>query len=121
MVLVTIDSGAEASHRNHVKQSPADSTEHTLDHNGNQSLHLKHQHGNVHARVDWSILNEAKKLYVVTPLIESLQISKRVGYNVFIKMENLQPCGSFKLRGLSYHCLKVGDRFGLYYVQPCKM
>eukprot|EP00794_Sanderia_malayensis_P013914 gene13914-15363_t len=86
----------------------------TTDHNGNRkkahcvgncSSDLKGEQAVIENASD--VLSDARKLYVKTPLIESLQISKRVGYNVYIKMENLQPSGSFKLRGLSYHCMKV--------------
>ena len=34
-----------------------------------------------------------------TPLIESIILSKRTGSSVYIKLENLQKTGSFKLRG----------------------
>jgi len=49
-------------------------------------------------------------LHIVTPLIESLSINKRVDAKVWLKMEALQPCGSFKARGIGYACQKyVGD------------
>ena len=46
-------------------------------------------------------------LYIKTPLIESIPLSKRCGLNVYLKLENTQPPGSFKLRGLSNHCIQA--------------
>ncbi len=43
-------------------------------------------------------------LHIVTPLIESLPLSKIVKSKVWLKMEALQPSGSFKLRGIGYAC-----------------
>lgn len=44
------------------------------------------------------------KLHIETPLIESLSINQNLDANVWLKMEALQPCGSFKARGLGYAC-----------------
>lgn len=41
-----------------------------------------------------------------TPLVHSLELSKRSGANVYLKMEHLQNTGSFKLRGASF---KIGS------------
>lgn len=43
-------------------------------------------------------------LHIETPLIESLPLSAGVQGNVWLKMEALQPSGSFKLRGIGYAC-----------------
>ncbi|CAN7940382.1 unnamed protein product, partial [Ixodes hexagonus] len=45
-------------------------------------------------------------LYCRTPLIESLPLQRRhlAGVPVYLKLENTQPTGSFKLRGLSRLC-----------------
>ena len=43
-------------------------------------------------------------LHIETPLIESVPLSARVQGNVWLKMEALQPPGSFKLRGIGYAC-----------------
>jgi len=43
-------------------------------------------------------------LHIRTPLIESLPLSKKWGKQVFLKMENLQPSGSFKIRGIGLLC-----------------
>lgn len=43
-------------------------------------------------------------LHIETPLIESVPLSTGVQGNVWLKMEALQPSGSFKLRGIGYAC-----------------
>ena len=45
-------------------------------------------------------------LHIETPLIESVALSQRVEGNVYLKMEALQPSGSFKLRGIGHACQK---------------
>jgi len=41
-----------------------------------------------------------KPLHVVTPLVHSSALSALAGREVFIKLENVQPSGSFKIRGI---------------------
>ncbi|KAJ5443971.1 tryptophan synthase beta subunit-like PLP-dependent enzyme [Penicillium daleae] len=41
-----------------------------------------------------------KKPWIETPLIESATLSKQAGCHVFLKLELLQPSGSFKSRGI---------------------
>ncbi|KXJ93302.1 tryptophan synthase beta subunit-like PLP-dependent enzyme [Microdochium bolleyi] len=43
---------------------------------------------------------EPQKLWVETPCIPSLPLSRAAGCNIFLKLENLQPSGSFKSRGI---------------------
>ncbi len=43
-------------------------------------------------------------LHVQTPLLESRPLSHAAGATVFLKMEALQPSGSFKLRGIGRLC-----------------
>ncbi len=43
-------------------------------------------------------------LHIHTPLIESLPLSRKVSGKVWLKMEALQPSGSFKLRGIGNAC-----------------
>ncbi|MBN1286172.1 MAG: pyridoxal-phosphate dependent enzyme [Anaerolineae bacterium] len=43
-------------------------------------------------------------LHVSTPLVESLPLAAAFGAPVYLKMEALQPSGSFKLRGLGHAC-----------------
>ena len=45
-------------------------------------------------------------MYINTPLIESLSIGKTLPANVWLKMDALQPCGSFKVRGIGHACQK---------------
>lgn len=47
-----------------------------------------------------------QKLHIETPLIESIPLSNRVKGKVWLKMEALQPSGSFKLRGIGNACQK---------------
>ena len=42
----------------------------------------------------------AAPLHITTPLIPSPAMSKMVGREVLLKLENLQPGGSFKIRGI---------------------
>ena len=43
-------------------------------------------------------------LHIDTPLIESGAMGGRDGQRVWLKMEALQPTGSFKIRGIGYAC-----------------
>jgi L-serine/L-threonine ammonia-lyase len=43
-------------------------------------------------------------LYIETPLLESLPLGRRVGRRVWLKLESLQPSGSFKARGIGFAC-----------------
>ncbi|XP_021947022.1 L-serine dehydratase/L-threonine deaminase [Folsomia candida] len=45
-----------------------------------------------------------EKISVRTPLIYSQPLSDIAGRDVYLKLENTQPSGSFKLRGLSHLC-----------------
>ncbi|KDN46484.1 tryptophan synthase beta subunit-like PLP-dependent enzyme, partial [Tilletiaria anomala UBC 951] len=40
-------------------------------------------------------------LYIRTPLVYSAPLSQKSGHNIFLKLEALQPSGSFKFRGIS--------------------
>ena len=47
-------------------------------------------------------------IYIRTPLVESIELRKYcAGRQVYLKMENCQPSGSFKLRGISNLCKYV--------------
>lgn len=50
----------------------------------------------------------AKHFHVNTPLLESISMSKHAGTTVYLKMENSQPSGSFKIRGIGHLCQQVG-------------
>lgn len=43
-------------------------------------------------------------LHIETPLIESLPLSRAGTRRVWLKLEALQPCGSFKARGIGHLC-----------------
>ena len=43
-------------------------------------------------------------LHIKTPLLESTPLSQVAGSEVWLKMEAMQPCGSFKLRGIGRAC-----------------
>lgn len=45
--------------------------------------------------------------HVVTPLLESRALSQVAGTTVFLKCENVQPAGSFKIRGIGHFCQEV--------------
>ena len=49
-------------------------------------------------------------LHIRTPLQHSLPISSRLKKDVWLKMEALQPCGSFKVRGIGLACMKHVQR-----------
>ncbi|KAM3478330.1 hypothetical protein MY5147_002245 [Beauveria neobassiana] len=40
--------------------------------------------------------------YIETPLVKSASLSRAAGCNVYLKLENLQPSGSFKSRGIGH-------------------
>ncbi|KAA6409206.1 MAG: L-serine ammonia-lyase [Lasallia pustulata] len=51
-----------------------------------------------------------KRPWISTPLIESAALSKAAGYRIFLKLENLQPAGSFKSRGIGNLVLQAAHR-----------
>lgn len=44
-----------------------------------------------------------------TPIVESIHLSKRVNSNIYLKLENLQKTGSFKIRGATNKILNLTD------------
>src|SRR5579875_1224346 len=48
--------------------------------------------------------DDTSPLHIQTPLIEARALSAVAGRSVWLKMEALQPTGSFKLRGIGYAC-----------------
>ena len=46
-------------------------------------------------------------LTINTPLVQSLPLSDLTGTNVWLKMESMQPSGSFKDRGMAYMCAQL--------------
>jgi len=51
-----------------------------------------------------------KDLYINSPIIESLRMGQMVNSRVWLKMDCLQPSGSFKLRGISHACKKYIEK-----------
>jgi len=51
-----------------------------------------------------------KDLHINSPLIESIKMGQIVNSRVWLKMDCLQPSGSFKLRGIGNACKKYIDR-----------
>src|SRR5680860_534267 len=43
-------------------------------------------------------------LHIETPLVESRAMSATTGRSVWLKLDALQPPGSFKIRGIGYAC-----------------
>ncbi|CAK6968087.1 serine dehydratase-like [Scomber scombrus] len=52
----------------------------------------------------------AEHFHVNTPLLESVTMSKVVGTTVYLKMENSQPSGSFKIRGIGHLCQQLATQ-----------
>ncbi|XP_060582705.1 L-serine dehydratase/L-threonine deaminase-like [Ruditapes philippinarum] len=50
-------------------------------------------------------------LHIVTPTIYSMPLSKLTGYDVYLKLENLQIPGSFKIRGIG-NLIKKASQHG---------
>ena len=57
-------------------------------------------------------------LHIETPLIESIPLGKASGRRVFLKMEALQPAGSFKLRGIGKLCEKRASEGAGRFIVP---
>ena len=61
-------------------------------------------------RVTFEMIKEAQKTIAdivnVTPVFESVKMSEKTGANVYLKCENLQKTGSFKIRGA---CNKIAN------------
>jgi L-serine/L-threonine ammonia-lyase len=51
----------------------------------------------------------AKPLHVVTPLLESRDLSRVTGKQVFLKMECFQNAGSYKIRGIGLFCSRARE------------
>ncbi|XP_074868739.1 serine dehydratase-like isoform X2 [Carettochelys insculpta] len=48
--------------------------------------------------------------HLVTPVLESIALSKAAGTRVYMKLENVQPTGSFKIRGIGYFCQEAAKK-----------
>ena len=54
-----------------------------------------------------------EKLYLTTPVMHSSVMSQNTNFDIYLKLDNLQPPGSFKIRGISNMCQKVCHICGL--------
>ncbi|XP_027972496.1 serine dehydratase-like isoform X1 [Eumetopias jubatus] len=52
----------------------------------------------------------AEHFHTVTPLLESWALSQVAGTTVFLKCENVQPAGSFKIRGIGHFCQEMAKK-----------
>nr|XP_012607697.1 serine dehydratase-like isoform X2 [Microcebus murinus] len=48
--------------------------------------------------------------HTVTPTLESWALSQVAGVTVFLKCENMQPTGSFKIRGIGHFCQEMAKK-----------
>ncbi|KAI8991034.1 tryptophan synthase beta subunit-like PLP-dependent enzyme [Mycotypha africana] len=53
------------------------------------------------------IFHKCQPLHVKTPLLHSTKLSIKLDCNIFYKMENIQPSGSVKIRGIGNFCTKA--------------
>jgi len=56
-----------------------------------------------------SAQNRIADIVTHTPFRPSFNLSKKTGKNIFLKLENMQPSGSFKLRGAANAILSLSD------------
>ena len=55
-------------------------------------------------------MTDKRALHVETPLIESRALSAHAGRPVWLKLDALQPPGSFKIRGIGHACGEYARR-----------
>ena len=56
---------------------------------------------------------DQKPFHISSPVLESLALSRAAGTKVYMKLENVQPTGSFKIRGIGHLCQEVSAGRGL--------
>lgn len=56
--------------------------------------------------------NIIKNIVTRTPLVHSPTISRMFGGEIYLKLENLQKTGSFKIRGAAYKLIKCQEEIG---------
>ena len=61
---------------------------------------------------DRAMTAEESGLFYRTPLIKSAPMSKLAGRDVYVKLDCLQPSGSFKDRGMAHLCQTLSDTKG---------
>ncbi len=55
-------------------------------------------------------------LHIVTPLIRSEPLSRHIGKEIWLKLECLQPTGSFKIRGIGHACVTHQSRGARHFI-----
>lgn len=58
------------------------------------------------------------QLHIATPLLEHRRLSASLARSVWLKMENTQPSGSFKLRGIGVMCQRAAASGAKHFVCP---
>uniref|UniRef100_A0A8C6JVP1 L-serine deaminase n=1 Tax=Melopsittacus undulatus TaxID=13146 RepID=A0A8C6JVP1_MELUD len=53
---------------------------------------------------------DQKPFHIVSPVLESLSLSRAAGTKVYMKLENVQPTGSFKIRGIGHLCQEAAKK-----------
>ncbi|XP_074895748.1 serine dehydratase-like isoform X2 [Buteo buteo] len=51
-----------------------------------------------------------KPFHIISPILESLPLSRAAGTKVYMKLENVQPTGSFKIRGIGHLCQEAAKK-----------
>ncbi|NWH61864.1 SDSL protein, partial [Geococcyx californianus] len=51
-----------------------------------------------------------KPFHIISPVLESLALSRAAGTKVYMKLENVQPTGSFKIRGIGHLCQEAAKK-----------
>ena len=59
-----------------------------------------------------------QRLHIETPLLQHRQLSAASGRSVWLKLDNLQPSGSFKLRGIGLLCQRAVAAGAVHLVCP---
>ncbi|QRV74808.1 cysteine synthase [Ceratobasidium sp. AG-Ba] len=59
-----------------------------------------------------SIVDPDNPMHIETPLIFAPLMSGRLGYDIYLKLENLQPSQSFKYRGISLYAARAVKEHG---------
>ncbi|KAB8304560.1 hypothetical protein EYC80_003942 [Monilinia laxa] len=62
--------------------------------------------GSITPTTDGRVEGAISKPWIRTPLVRSATLSRVAGCNVWLKLDNLQPSGSFKSRGIGNFLLR---------------
>lgn len=63
-----------------------------------------------------TVLTSVQPLHIETPLLESRQLSALHGKTIWLKMEAMQPPGSFKIRGIGLACQEYAKRGARHFI-----